>query len=152
MQLAQTDPAERGAGVLGDEGPDLRRLREGGPQTSLTITPSFAARYRSNVYDTRRGRIGGFYIEPSMLAFMRTSLDEAGRSGVALGAYVDHQVFGGRAARDAGYTLLRAIAQYDFSLGPWEIGVHYAPSITFEGDTQTTDYIAHDLCVSMARD
>ena len=138
--------------MLGVEGPELRKLREADPRTSLTITPSFAARYKSNVYDTRRGRIGDFYVEPSLLAFMRTPLDEAGCSGFALGGYVDQQVFSGLAAREAGYTLLRAIAQYDFALGPWEIGVRYAPSITFDGDSRTKDYLAHDLRVSLARD
>lgn len=150
-ELAQASVDDRTRRSEGDEPaePQDSAVR---PNVSVTLTGSFAMRYRSNVYETRRDRVGSAYVDPELLLFARRAFEMDPRFRLGVGAYVNQQAYARREARDAGFTLLRGIAEADFLDEAWRVAIRYAPSATFEPRDQALDYTAHDARLRVSRD
>lgn len=148
--IAQIADDDRTSRRLGDEATEVT-TRDKSTGVTFTVTAAAAARYKSNVYETKRDRIGSVYFDPEALLFARKPFDFDPRFRIGLGAYANQQIYTHRSARDAGYSLLRGIMEADFQDRSWRVALRYAASVTTEPNGSLIDYTAHDFRLRAGR-
>lgn len=148
--IAQIADDDRSSRRLSDDATQVT-TRDRSTGVTFTVTAAAAARFKNNVYETKRDRIGSVYFDPEALLFARRPFDFDPRFRLGLGAYANQQIYTHRSARDAGYTLLRAIMEADFQDRRWRVALRYAAGLTMEPDGSLIDYTAHDFRLRAGR-